>query len=109
MRPLHLVPKPIDSRRESYCSNGSVGNYTSLQNGTGVNPAKAGFFNADEILEEEDEYDQSSQSRKSSQKTDEERVENEINTGIPTKTPRDILNNKTKPPTIGPALKCKSI
>ena len=96
MRPLHLVSKPLNSRRESNDSNGSIGNYNSLHNGPAISPVKVGFFNADEILEEEDEYDQSSQSRKSSQKTEEEQATNENNKDIQIDTAQDSSNNKTK-------------
>ena len=92
MRPLQLVSKPINSRRESNDSNGSIGNYNSLHNGPAI---KVGFFNADEILEEEDEY-QSSQSRKSSQKTEEGQDAIEYNKDIQVDKSEDSLDNKTK-------------
>ena len=93
MRPLQLVSKPANSRRESSSSNGSIEIHNSLHNGPAINPVKVGFFNADEILEEEDEYDHSSQSRKSSQKTDEEKAENK---NITLEAPQNSSNNKTK-------------
>ena len=88
MRPLELVSKPIckeddgdaGSRRGSNYSSPSMGDTNIFLHVPPTNPVKGGFFVAGEVLKEEDEYEHSkhssSQSRKSSQKTDEIKCDN---------------------------------
>ena len=91
MRPLELVSKPVnneedavfDSRRNSHFSSSSIPNPNVMNNIPSMPQIKVGFFTTDEVLKEEDEYEQRSQSRSrtSSQKTEEEKC--------------DVMNNDT--------------
>ena len=94
MRPLQLVSKPVSkedeigSRRQSNYSDISIGNPSNIHN-----PLKTGFFAVDEILEEEDENDHSSNSRSRtiSQKTEEDKATNQEE---PEESPKEASNGK---------------